>query len=295
MLDPPTQRSGIATDTGSSPPRASEEARATRELFFREGVPLLVRTVANVLLAKEISIMPLKGALLQRLVYGPAVFRPVSDVDVLVPPARFDDARAALRAAGFTVEREEPGGWEVAVRPPHGLLEVDLHRRLSSTVRSKLSAQDLFNRGRRDTTLFGVEVVLPDSRDLYAHLLLHLTLNWLAGRGLHHPEDLEAVPRALSLSPAAVARHLSRVGLAPHAALVLPVVREAVDGDFTGRIVDALTMGGREHLAVAAARMLCRVAPPTALPRRAAGFVLAPSWIDAASEALTKRLVARPR
>ena len=227
--------------------------------------------------------MPLKGALLQRWVYGSRAFRALSDVDVLVPPARFDDARAALRAAGFTVEREEQGGWEVALRRPEGLLEIDLHRRLSSTTRSGLWADDLFARGRRDATLFQADVVLPDPRDLYAHLLLHLTLNWLARGSLHHPEDLEVVPAALGLTPVAVARHLAQVGLDLHAALMLPHVSAAIPGTFSPRLQTALSLGQRARLRVTAARMLCARGgdAPGTLARRVAGFILAPSWVEA--------------
>jgi len=289
VLDPPPPSLDTASAEESAP--SVSDGRAARELFLIEAVPRLVRTVGEILIARGIPVMPLKGALLQRWVYGARVFRPVSDVDVLVPPGRFHDARTALQLAGFTMEREEPGGWEVALRCPNGWLEIDLHRRLSSTARSKLSAQDFFYRGRPDSSLFGVEVILPDPRDLYAHLLLHMTLNWLVGRGLHHPGDLEAVPRAFSLSPSLLAEHLSRMGLAPHAALVLPLVLGAVEGDFTARLFDALPLAATERFAVAAARVLCRgPVLPRSFPRRAAGFMLAPSWMEAAREAILKRL-----
>jgi len=264
--------------------------RIATELFYATAVPALIREIAEILRPCGIPIMPLKGALLQRWVYGTRVFRPLSDVDVLVPPARFDEARAALRAVGFTVEREEQGGWEVALRRPEGLLEIDLHRRLSSTVRSGLRAEDLFARGRHDTTLFRTDVVLPDPRDLYSHLLLHLTLNWLARGSLHHPEDLEAAPAALGLTPEGMVHHLACVGLEVHAALMLPHVSAAVTGAFSSRLYAALSPGRVTRLKVTAARMLSADTAPGTLARRMAGIVVAPSWLEAGRDALAKRL-----
>lgn len=266
-------------------------ARIATELFYTTAVPALIREVAEILRPQGIAIMPLKGALLQRWVYGTQAFRALSDVDLLVLPARFDDARAALRATGFSVEREEPGGWEIAMRRPGGLLEVDLHRRLSSTVRSRLQPDALFARGTRDTALFGGEVVLPDARDLYCHLLLHLTLSWLAAGRLHHPEDFEAVPAALSLTPESLSRHILDVGLGDHAAMVLSHVRAATRGEFTLRLQQALSaISPRPTLVGTAARLLCERVGPGTLGRRAAGFLLAPSWFEAGREALAKRL-----
>jgi hypothetical protein len=264
--------------------------RLVTELYYTTAAPALVREVGGILAVRGIAIMPLKGALLQRLVYGTRSFRAVSDVDVLVPPARFGDARAALRAAGFTVERAEPGGWEVALRRPGALLEVDLHRRLSSTVRSALRPDDLFRRGSRDTALFGVPILVPDGRDLYAHLVLHLALNWLASGRLHHPEDFEAAPAALALSPDGVARHLGEVGLRRHALLVLPLIASATAGPFTSLLIDALGSTREERLIVDLVRRACARAAPGSLPRRIAGFCLAPSWTEAARDAIEKRL-----
>jgi hypothetical protein len=265
-------------------------ARLATELFYTTAAPALVREVAGVLGPRDIPIMPLKGTLLQRLVYGTRSFRPISDVDVLVPPDRFREARSTVRDAGFTIEREEQGGWEVALRRPEGLLDLDLHRRLSSTVRSGLRPDDLFRRGRRDTALFGVPVVVPDGRDLYAHLLLHLTLNWLTSGRLHHAEDFEAVPAALALSADVLAPHIAAVGLRRHALLVLPLIGLETSGSFTSLLLDALGPTREERLLAGLMRRACARAAPGSLPRRIAGFCLAPSWTEAARDAIDKRL-----
>ena len=265
-------------------------ARIAAELFYVTAVPALVREVAGILAPLGIEIMPLKGALLQRLVYGTRSFRAVSDVDVLVPPDRFDEARSALRGAGFTVEREEQGGWEVALRRPEGLLELDLHQRLSSTSRSALNPEDLFRRGTRNTSLFGAPVVILDGRDLYAHLLLHMTLTWLAARRLHHVEDLEAVPAALGLSPATLAEHLGAVGLRVHAGLMLPFVSGESGSEFTRQLREALRPTRRERFLVELIRRSCARSGSGAVVRRLSGFVLAPSWSKAAREAIAKRV-----
>src|SRR6185295_1848503 len=122
-----------------------------------------------------ISVMPLKGVLLQKLVYDDAKsFRPIADVDLLVPADRFFEALDLLRARGFTDECWERGEWQVTLKNPGGLpLGIDLHRRLTRTSRARLVPEAMFARGANDTRLFDAPVVLPSSEDLFAHLLLH--------------------------------------------------------------------------------------------------------------------------
>jgi hypothetical protein len=167
-----------------------------RETFLRAAGPALVVEAAEILGARGISVMPLKGVLLQRLVYDPTRFRPIVDVDVLVPEARFGEAYEALRSAGFSEERWEPGGWQVSLKRPNGiLLGIDLHHRLSRTVRSRLTGDGLFQRGTRDEELFGIAVTLPSHEDLLAHLLLHATLHWIRYGRLHRPRISQPLSR----------------------------------------------------------------------------------------------------
>jgi hypothetical protein len=148
------------------------------EIFLMAAGPALVKRAADVLAVRGIPVMPLKGVLLQRLVYRDRSFRPIIDVDLLVPDDRFFEACSLLREAGFTKASWELGRWQVTLRNPDGPpLGIDLHRRITRTVRSRLTEADLFARGRPDAQMFGGPVILPSPDDLLAHLLLHATLH----------------------------------------------------------------------------------------------------------------------
>ena len=268
----------------------SAQRLLAQSIFLTVAGPNLVRDVAAVLASEHIPIMPLKGVLLQAIVYRTS-FRPMADVDLLVPPDSFERARSALRRAGFEVL----GVGRDIFRRPGSILEVDLHRKLSMPSRSRLSAEDMFLRGRSDVDLFGVPVMVPDARDLYAHLLLHLTLDWLIRGGLHHPEDFEIVPKALGLSVAAVVEHLRTVGMEPHAHLMLPLLEALSPGGFAGRLRAALTLPAALRARAELARQVCARSGAGSMARRAAGVLLAPSLTKAIPEAVLRRVLDRQR
>jgi hypothetical protein len=264
-------------------------------VFMTTAGPRLVKRVAEVLAPLGVAVMPLKGVLLQKLVYGGDVFRPITDVDLLVPPDRFMDAVAALQGAGFTRVRWEPGGWEVNLSDPSGPpLSVDLHRRLTRTSRSRLTAGGLFERGRSDTRLFDAPVVLPEGQDLFAHLLLHATLHWLNRGELHRPRDFQAVASALSLEPRRCADHLGAQGLEAHALALLPLIQLHEGGTFCHDVLIELARPRlslvRPRLASSVARMLWSGSPPGGRARRLAGLALAPSLVNALMSAARERL-----
>src|SRR5437868_6511480 len=152
--------------TTITPPRGDESAELAREIFLANAGGVLVKRAAFVLEKRGIPLMPLKGVLLQRLVYSEGPFRSIADVDLLVPEPRFFEAAALLEAAGFSNTRWETGRWQVTLTNPNGPpLGIDLHRRLTRTVRSRLTAEGLFARGVADTQLFGAPVVLPCAED----------------------------------------------------------------------------------------------------------------------------------
>src|SRR4051794_12798967 len=90
------------TPVGAEDPAAP---RLVAEMFLKAAGPALVKRVAEILQKQGIPLMPLKGVLLRKLVYGEQSFRPIADVDILVPEAQFPDACRALRREGFTDER----------------------------------------------------------------------------------------------------------------------------------------------------------------------------------------------
>jgi hypothetical protein len=233
------------------------------------------------------------------LVYGENTFRPVSDVDILVPPARFPDAVAALQSAGFTRARWEPGRWEVSLSDPTGPpLNIDLHRRLSRTSRSRLAAAGLFQRGRPDARLFGAPVVLPSNDDLFAHLLLHAALHWINEGQLHRPQDFQAVADSLSLDPRRSAEHLREQGLGTHALVLLPLIRAHQGSRFCDDVLTVLAAAPfrsvRDRMAARVVDILCATSTRGRAARRLAGLALAPSLAAALVSAARDRLAHAP-
>ena len=197
--------------------------------------------------------MPLKGVLLQQIVYPDPAERILSDADVLVPEGRFGDAVSALRAAGHRIDPE--GRAAVASKGPHARLEVDVHRRLFSPGLYALSARQMFARGRIDETVFDGVVVIPDPLDLY----IHLVGNFAKGRHVvgDTPQlrDFSAVASRFGLSPRSVARHLEAHGLARAARYSLGTAADSGD-DFARRVLEALRPDPLGHVSATAARRL---------------------------------------
>lgn len=267
-----------------------------REVFLREAGGALVRQVAEILAASGIAIMPVKGVLLQKLVYGPDVFRSISDVDLLVPEGRFEEAHAALTDAGFETARWERGHWQAVLRHPAGPpLSVDLHRRLTRTSRARLTSSGLFERGRTDDRLFGASMRIPSPVDLFAHLLLHATLDWISLDHLHRPEDFGAVAAALSLDLGPCADHLAAQGLLAHALVMLPVVLEKISDGFVEALLGHVktTADSRSRAAAQVIAVTHRRFAVDALPRRLAALTLAPSLPRALREAVQDRTEGR--
>ncbi len=268
--------------------------RIVAEMFLKAAGPALVKRVAEILGEHGIPVMPLKGALLQKLVYGDRSFRSIADVDLLVPERRFFEAFSLLQAAGFSNERWETGQWQVTLTNPNGPpLGIDLHRRLTRTSRSRLTSEELFVRGRPDTQLFGARVILPSGEDLFAHLVLHATLHWLRVGALHRPSDFQAVANSLQLDTDRCATHLARQGLTAHARLILPLIRAATPAPFVDDLMTRLAPTIRERVASSIARKLAARPRPGQLARRLANLALAPSLSMALLGAARDRLELR--
>jgi len=194
--------------------------------------------------------MPLKGVLLQHLVYQDPSERILSDADLLVPPGRFDEAIAALRAAGYRVDPEGR-----AARPskgPDARLEVDVHRRAFSPGLFDLDAAGMFARGEIDETTFDAVVVLPDPRDLFAHLVGNFAKGRKVASARAQLRDFSAVASRYALAALPVARHLERHGLARAARYAL---RHA-DDPFSAEVLRALHADPVGVAAAALARRL---------------------------------------
>lgn len=194
--------------------------------------------------------MPLKGVLLQTLVYQDPAERLLSDADALVPPGRFEDAIGVLRRAGHRIDPE--GRHAISTKGPDARLEVDVHRRVFPPGLFSLGGAEVFARGRLDERLFGAVVVIPDGLDLYAHLVGNFAKGRHGDESTPQIRDFRAVASRLALSPRLVAQHLEAHGLARAARYALPfAVRE---GDlFATKVLAQLRLDpvGRATAAVA--------------------------------------------
>ncbi|MCA9529107.1 MAG: nucleotidyltransferase family protein [Myxococcales bacterium] len=226
----------------------------------------VVRDVAGALGAAGIALMPIKGVLLQRWVYDDPSERAITDVDLLVAPGRLPEARLLLEGRGYEAIEE---GWQLAavLRTPFGI-GLDLHQRLFDQARYRLDEHEVFRRGSRNNSLFGVDVVLQDPLDVYAHLLGKLASDHFAAAPDRAVRDLVRVGEHAALGPEAVAERLERSGLAraarwvlpevarrtgdPRARAVLSALRADPVGDWLARSATALTRRGRAQGALGA-------------------------------------------
>jgi hypothetical protein len=180
-------------------------------LFQRAGVP----------------VMPLKGVWLHQFVYTNPSERRISDVDLLVPEARYDDAGHVLRAAGWRCTIWNT--YEATFRSPRYPLSVDLHCALFPSGAFNMPTAELFRRGRHDSETFGVELVSPDPRDVFAHLVGHFVKS-PAGKTLEPRlgPELTQLAAAFQLEPGSLAKHLEACGMARAARYALWI---AANGD----------------------------------------------------------------
>lgn len=208
----------------------SRTARLAAALVARHDLAEAVR----LLNAVGILPMPLKGVLLQQIVYQDPADRLLTDADLLVPPGRFEEAVSALRRAGHTIDPE--GRAASMTKGPRAQLVVDLHRRPFSPGLYGLDGRSMFARGRIDETLFDAVVVLPDPADLFAHLVGNFAKGRHSTESVAQLRDFSAVASRFSLGPLPIARHLEAHGLARAARYALAHAEDT----FSGQVLRAL-------------------------------------------------------
>ncbi|MBP7865752.1 MAG: nucleotidyltransferase family protein [Acidobacteria bacterium] len=245
---------------------------------------LLVRTKATLAKASEVldgagvPWVVLKGPQLACTVYPSPVDRDWVDLDLLVPPARFAAATAALAGAGFAPLPGEPGRaatearfYHAALEGPHGL-PVELHRDLCSQKRYPVDVDAMLRRAVAFDFL-GLPARGLGAEDLLLHLCLHM-----AGSHFNvarkHVTDLARVAARLPLAwpvfleGAAAAR--CRVG----AFYALTAAVRQDGAAVPGAVLAALEPSARRR------RWLDRHLDPAAFPvsRLAAGGAWAARW-----------------
>jgi hypothetical protein len=223
---------GVASDLLARPGTLGAAARHALDAVRALLAPDHRRTVAanllrlaqlqaalDALAPTRIPVVVLKGAYLIETVHaGDPGRRPMMDVDVLVPPADFARALAALRAAGFA-----PRGGDAALEYPVVALrrsgvDLELHDRVARAGRLHVTPRDLFARAvplrvaDRDALALAPE-------DALVHLCVHLAehayiarLRWVADVAwlaacAHPPLDWDALRARARAAGAAFAVH----------------------------------------------------------------------------------------
>jgi hypothetical protein len=141
--------------------------------------------VHGILEAAGIPHVFLKGTYLAYCVYPHPALRPLRDLDILIPPERLMDARAALIAGGLsTVDRYERVPESVKDAAPHlppllaGNVSVELHKRIFHLKRDADAGPDLtedpgFWERCVTGTVAGTPIEAPSPTDQMLHIIVH--------------------------------------------------------------------------------------------------------------------------
>lgn len=242
------------------PQTTADRSAARRRAAKSLAASALVADVAQKLAAPGISVMPVKGALLQHWLYDDPTERPMTDVDLLVRPDALERAVTQLESEGYrTVARPSAGA--VMMETPFGLA-LDLHPTLFDPARYRLPTTELFARGTVDTILFGASVRLPSPLDVYAHLIGKVGSDHLDARATARLDEISRMVRRIDAPPETVARHLVHCGMRRVSRYVLPLVHQATGDPFAREVHDRLPFDPVGGSIAVIANLGLRAAPP---------------------------------
>jgi branched-chain amino acid transport system permease protein len=227
--------------------------------------------------ARDVPVVPLKGAHLAAHAYPTPALRPMGDLDLLVPESRLETAMDAVADAGYARPgEEERAAYRNHRHPPPlrraGRLPVELHYTIEPCAPPfTLPLADVWARTRPAATA-GVDVLALAPEDLLLHLATHMGRSRLLGTSLVRIYD--------------VAMWTERFGAS---ADWDAVVRRAAESEAQRFVYAALGL---------ASRLLAAEVPPEALAalrsasadeaiERAAGLLSAPAEVVAGTLALT--------
>jgi hypothetical protein len=141
--------------------------------------------VHGILEAAGVPHVALKGAHLAYCVYPHPALRPIRDLDILIPPDRIAQARAALLASGLTtVDRYERVPQSVKEKAPHlpplfaGNVSVELHKRIFHLKEDPGAGPDItddpdfWHRCTRQP-IAGTPITVPCAMDQLLHIIVH--------------------------------------------------------------------------------------------------------------------------
>jgi len=220
-------------------PTTADRQSARRRAATGMAATALVGDVARKLAPHGISVMPMKGALLQHWLYDDPSERAMTDVDLLLLPEELERAAGLLEASNYRrTEHQSVGG--VVMETPFGLA-LDLHPGMFDRFRYRLPAQQVFARGNWDEALFGVRVRLPSPLDAYAHLIGKAGSDHLHIGSVRRLDEIARMGRRLHAAPKLVARHLHACGMQRVSRYALPLVYEATGDRFALEVAESLS------------------------------------------------------
>ncbi len=122
---------------------------------------------------RQIDFVFLKGPFQQHMLYGDHFMKPCGDVDILVSPARFFEAREALRSIGYEVAGKSRSVWWVRFLGEQHMVRgcgskpstVDLHYRLQQPGLPSPRDTDGFLRRKRPVEVAGGSVPFISASD----------------------------------------------------------------------------------------------------------------------------------
>lgn len=244
--------------------RAVVEARV---LVQRVAVEAALDRASEVLTASGLAAVVLKGGWLLDDVYGEEDYRVTTDVDLLVRPADYERALAALEDAGWALCTASPR--QAVLQHPTLPLPIDLHRALFPPATFSLPTGPVVQRARASRR---PGILLPDPADGFCHLLGHLTNDRVQAHGKSRLQDFQHVAERYALRPESIAAALESAGMLRAAAYALPLVASHTGGDrsFAAAV---LTQLSADPVGRAIAR-LCAAALPRLASRRRLGAAL---------------------
>jgi hypothetical protein len=254
VLPAVTRALGTRLDAGSEPPGASREMttvaleRARSKVAQQTGFGLLLShhagKVIDALVTTGVAATLVKGAMFGSRLYPDAVLRTFTDVDVLVPEARRDDAAEAMRGLGFELfEFESRCGkdyheqkWLLQARPD---VMVEVHSNLvhSPKLRGSMCVryEDVLEAGDGDPSAPTALLFVAAAHAAVGHQfdrLQHLVDVVQAARGAAGPVDQGRLARVAGRCGVmlAVAAALDLAGRTFHDAEVAGLARWALSG-----------------------------------------------------------------
>jgi hypothetical protein len=194
--------------------------------------------VHGILEAAGIPHVFLKGAYLAYCVYPHPALRPLRDLDILIPPERLMDARAALIAGGLTTLRRfevMPESMKESSQhlPPlfAGTVMVELHRRALHLDHDHQPGQDLaddptFWSCCVSGTISGTPITAPSAQDQLIHIVVHAVYDHALSNGPLLLSDLGFLAAQAPIDWPALRRRAEQMGYARGFDLALALLRE---------------------------------------------------------------------